>query len=67
MRVEVNKFGGIEVYTDLKDNCYACGNLTDCPLIQALQSEVVVLHYAEIDVLRCGLYKRKDTECLKSR
>jgi len=58
MRVEVNKFGGIEVYTDRKDNCFSCENVKDCPLVQALQSEMVVLHYAEIDVLRCGLFKR---------
>lgn len=58
MRVEVNKFGGIEVFTDTKDVCYACENISDCPLVEALRAEIVVLHYADIDVLRCGLFKR---------
>lgn len=61
MRVEVNKRGKIDVYADTKDACFSCGNKTDCPLVEALRAEIVVLHYAEIDILRCGLFKRSVT------
>jgi len=61
VRVEVNKFGGIEVFTDRKDVCFACENKVDCPLVEALRAEIVVLHYAEIDIQRCGLFKRSVT------
>lgn len=59
MRVEVNKYGAIEVYVDTKDNCFDCGNKTDCPLIEALRAEIVVLHYADIDVLKCGMFRKR--------
>ena len=57
MRVEVNKKGFIEVFADEGDACYQCDNIFNCPLIQALQAETVILRYNEIDVLKCGLFK----------
>ena len=66
MRVEVSKFGGIDVFADANDVCFACKNVTDCPLIEALQNEVTVLHYENVEVQRCGLFARKDTKCRKS-
>lgn len=67
MRVEVNKYGGIDVFTDKEDVCFACENITDCPLVEALRAEIVILHYAEIDIQRCGLLKNKDAKCQKSK
>ncbi len=61
MRVAVNKYGGIEVFTDTKDACFSCENKTDCPLVEALRAEIVILHYAEIDIQRCGLFRRSVT------
>ncbi|MDD3012616.1 MAG: hypothetical protein PHC34_02810 [Candidatus Gastranaerophilales bacterium] len=58
MRVKINKFGGVEVFTDTKDVCFVCGNKIDCPLVEALRAEIVILHYEEIDIQRCGLFKR---------
>ena len=57
MRVEVSKKGFIEVFADEADSCYKCDNIFNCPLIQALQAETVILRYSEIDVLKCGLFK----------
>jgi|GEM_PF-1156061 len=59
MRVEVNKQGQIDVFADTKDICYACKNNTDCPLIEALRAEIVFLHYEEIDVQTCGLFRKR--------
>lgn len=67
MRVEVNKYGGIDVFIDKKDVCFACENKTDCPLVEALRAEIVVLHYADVDIQSCGLFKKKDTKCQKSK
>ena len=56
MRAELNKGGFIDVFADEDDICYLCDNIYKCPLIQALQVETVVLHYSEMDVLKCGLF-----------
>jgi len=29
-----------------------------CPLIQALSKEYVILHYSDIEISKCGLFKR---------
>jgi hypothetical protein len=59
MRVEVNKYGKIDVFTDINDLCYSCENNTDCPLVEALRADIVFLHYEEIDIKKCGLYRKK--------
>ena len=54
----VNDFGDLEVHTDEDDSCYLCKNLMKCPLIQAISKEYVVLRYSEIEVKKCGLFRR---------
>lgn len=60
MRVEINKFGGIDVFTDTSDVCFICKNNIDCPLVEALRAEIVILHYEEVDIQKCGLLRRKE-------
>ena len=50
----VNDFGDLEVHTE--DN--ECKNLHKCPLIQALSKEYVFLHYSDVEVKGCGLFKK---------
>lgn len=59
MRVAVNRRGKIEVFTDKNDVCFSCSNQTDCPLVEALRSEIVILHYEEIDINQCGLFRKR--------
>ena len=60
MRVEINDREELVIYSRKFDLCTTCGNTRDCPLLQALQQEIVILHYGEIEVSECGLYlKRK--------
>ncbi len=54
----VNDDGALEVHTDKNDTCYSCRNLQKCPLIQAISNEYVILHYSDIEIKRCGLFKR---------
>ena len=54
----VNDRGELEVCTDIFDLCYSCKNLSKCPLIQAISKEYVILHYSDIEIKECGLYKR---------
>ncbi|CDC19699.1 unknown [Clostridium sp. CAG:306] len=53
----VNDEGGLEVYTDTNDICFNCKQLYKCPLIQALSKEYVILHYSNIEIQECGIYK----------
>lgn len=59
MRVNVNKYGGIDVFTDKNDLCYSCLNKTECPLVEALRAEIVILRFEEIDVTKCALLKKE--------
>lgn len=54
----VNNTGDLEVHTDENDSCYMCKNLYKCPLIQAISKEYVILHYSDIEISKCGLFKR---------
>lgn len=54
----VNDDGNLEVHTDEDDSCFLCKNIYKCPLIQALSKEYVILHYANIEISKCGLFKR---------
>lgn len=54
----VNDLGGLEVHANEEELCYNCKNLFKCPLMQALSKEYVILHYSEIRVKECALFKR---------
>lgn len=58
MYCTLTKVGDLQVYTDENDSCFNCKNLTKCPLIQAISKEIVIMHYSDIEVRECGLYKR---------
>lgn len=59
MKVEVNKRGKIEVFADKKDVCFECENQANCPLIESLRAEIVIIRYAEVDINSCGLLKKR--------
>ncbi len=54
----VNDRGGLEVHTDSDDLCYNCKNIYKCPLIQALSKEYVFLHYSDVEIKECALFKK---------
>lgn len=54
----VNNCGEIEVHTEDCDLCSSCKNVLGCPLIQALTKEYVFLHYADVEVKECCLFKK---------
>lgn len=54
----VNDRGALEVHTDSDDLCYNCKNIYKCPLIQALSKEYVFLHYSDVEIKECALFKR---------
>lgn len=54
----VNNFGDLEVHTGANDLCFKCKNLYKCPLIQALSKEYVFLHYSDVEIKNCGLFKK---------
>lgn len=54
----VNDKGALEVHTDDNDLCFNCKNLYKCPLLQAVSKEYVFLHYSNIEINVCGLFKR---------
>lgn len=58
MYCSLSKEGSLKVHTDEKDACFNCKNLTKCPLVQAISREVVIMHYSEMEINECGLYKR---------
>ena len=45
-------------HTDENDSCFFCRNVYKCPLVQAISKEYVILHYSEIEITKCGLFKR---------
>ena len=59
MQVIFNDNDELGVCFDEYDLCVKCKNVKKCPLIQALTQELVILHYADIAVCECGLYKQK--------
>ena len=54
----VNDRGNLEIHTDNYDLCYTCKNIRKCPLIQAISKEFVIMHYSDIEIKECGLYKK---------
>lgn len=58
MYAAVNKRGKVEVYLDDNDLCMWCKNQSKCPFIQAIKKEYAFLHYEEVEVSQCGLFKR---------
>lgn len=63
MYVSVNNEGVIEVFAEEHDKCFTCGEMKDCPLMAALQTEVVILHYEAINIEDCGIYKEMENTC----
>lgn len=57
MRAIVNSIGNLEVHISSRDLCQRCRNMRACPLLQAILSEKVFLHYELMDVEECGLFK----------
>jgi len=58
MYCTVNNKNNLEVHTDNNDLCFYCKNLYKCPLIQALTNEYVFLHYSDIEIKDCGLFRK---------
>lgn len=58
MHAFVNNKGMLELHVDDYDKCCNCKNIKFCPLIQAITKEYVVLHYSNIEVKECGVYKK---------
>lgn len=58
MYAVVNERADLEIHTNENDCCFRCKNIYKCPLIQALSKEYVILHYSEIEVTKCGLFRK---------
>lgn len=58
MRVTLDDNGALQVHTNCYDLCFRCNNLYKCPLVQAVSNEQVILHYSELVIDSCGLYKK---------
>lgn len=54
----VNNDSGLDVYVTKKDLCYKCKNLNKCPLFISIQEEYVILHYSDIEIKECAMFKR---------
>ncbi len=54
----VNDRGSLEVHTDSADLCFSCKNVYKCPLLQALSKEYVFLHYSDVEIKECALFKK---------
>ena len=59
MQVNFDENSDLAVYFDDYDLCSKCKNRKKCPLVQALSQELVILHYADIAICECGLFKQK--------
>lgn len=55
----INDDENLEVRISGNDSCYFCKNIYKCPLIQSITKEYVIMHYSEMEVTKCGLFKRK--------
>ena len=56
MLVFINNQGEIVVKTEDTDQCIKCQLDQDCPLINALYTEVATLTSGSLEVNNCGLY-----------
>lgn len=54
----VNDNKDLEVHVTKTDLCFKCKYLSKCPFLNAIQDEYVVMHYSDIDVKDCGVFKR---------
>lgn len=48
----------LSVYAEKEDHCFKCALIDDCPLIAAVQKEVVVLRYEAINITNCALFEK---------
>jgi hypothetical protein len=48
----------INVFADEYDLCFFCRNLDVCPLLAALEKEAVILRFENIEVEKCGLFRK---------
>ncbi|MBR5554880.1 hypothetical protein IKU74_02590 [bacterium] len=58
MYCSVNDNGALEVHTDGNDICFNCKHLKKCPLVLALSKEYVFLHYSDVEIKDCALFKK---------
>jgi hypothetical protein len=58
MKTEIDEFDELVITFDSYDLCYKCTNRKKCPLVQALYQEIVILHYSDIQIKECGLFKK---------
>ena len=58
MRAEINENEELEIFCEDYDICKTCRNTKRCPLIQAINQEIVILHYADVQICECGLYQK---------
>lgn len=58
MRAKINNCGELEIFCESYDLCRTCKNVKDCPLIQAITQEIVILHYSDIGIGECGFYQK---------
>lgn len=54
----VNDDGDLEVHTVKDDLCFKCKHIYKCPLLQAIQKEYVFMHYSDIEVQECALFRK---------
>jgi len=47
----------LNLYADEEDLCYLCAKAEGCPLLTAVQNELVVLRYEKVGVDNCALYE----------
>lgn len=58
MYCTLTKEGDMQIHAVETDSCFNCKNLLKCPLIQAINKEVVIMHYSDIEIKECGLFRR---------
>lgn len=62
MQVKLDSNGNTEVEISDSDICYNCLNSSKCPLIGALQKEIVIMRYEYFSIDECPLFKTKFIE-----
>lgn len=63
MDVKIDSYDDLSVNVDSNDICYSCKNNYGCPLVSALESEMVVLRYESITIHECGFYSKNSYGC----
>ena len=58
MRAEINEFDELVINFESYDLCERCTNRKKCPLVQAISQEIVILHYSDVQIEECGLFKK---------